>query len=142
MKLKVLAITILMLCGSCMPTSEQVINFTEEVSRVQSDIAVVNEAVKAKADQSFVDAFIEGWEASAPINPYYGYGALVIAGIKIFLDGKAKKKLSAKYQADKEGRELALREIAAMEKSEITAPVVDVTMFRAIGEARLRNKVV
>ena len=140
MKLKVLLI--LMLCGGCVPTSEQVINFTEEVSKVQSDIAVVNEAVKGKADQSFVDAFIVGWEASAPINPYYGYGALIIAGIKIFMDGKAKKKLGAKYQADKEGRELALREIAAMEKSEITAPIVDVTMFRAIGEARLRNKVV
>ena len=140
MKLKVLLI--LMLCGGCMPTSEQVINFTEEVSKVQSDIAVVNEVVKGKADQSFVDALVAGWEASAPINPYYGYGALVIAGIRIYMDGKAKKKLSAKYQADKEGRELALREIAAMEKSEITAPVVDVTMFRAIGEARLRNKVV
>ena len=140
MKLKVLLIR--MLCGGCVPTSEQVINFTEEVSKVQSDIAVVNEAVKAKADQSFVDALAAGWEASAPINPYYGYGALVIAGIKIFMDGKAKKKLGAKYQADKEGRELALREIAAMEKSEITAPIVDVTMFRAIGEVRLRNKVV
>ena len=130
MKLK--ALLILMLCGGCMPTSEQVINFTEEVSKVQSDIATVNEAVKEKADQSFVDALAAGWEASAPINPYYGYGALVIAGIKIFLDGKAKKKLGAKYQAHKQGTE----------KFSISNPDKAAEIYSDISEARLRNKVV
>ena len=121
-----------MLCGGCMPTSEQVIDLTNEVSRVQSDIAVVNEAVKAKADQSFVDALVAGWEASAPINPYYGYGALVIAGIKIYMDGKAKKKLGAKYQAHKQGTE----------KFSISNPDKAAEIYSDISEARLRNKVV
>ena len=58
--------------------------------------------------------------------------ALGYAGIEM------RKRLTSekKRQADKQGRELALREIAAMKDNDVTAPVVKELMYRAIGEAR------
>lgn len=57
--------------------------------------------------------------------------ALGYAGIEI------RKRVASerKRQAEKQGRELALREIAAMQENEITAPVVKEIMYRDIGNA-------
>ena len=127
---KVCLVSVVLFIG-CIPSSQQVQTLTNEISKVQGDIALVNEAVKEKADQGFVDALAAGWEASAPINPYYGYGALLIAGIKIYADSKKSKKLTAKYQAHKEGAE----------KFRIENPDKSAALYNDIGEARVRNNV-
>ena len=58
--------------------------------------------------------------------------ALGYAGIEM------RKRLTSekKRQADKQGRELALREIATMKDSDITAPVVKELIYRDIAKAR------
>jgi len=57
--------------------------------------------------------------------------AVGYAGIEI----RKRHALEKKRQAEKAGRELALREIAAMETNMITAPIVKEIMYRDIGNA-------
>ncbi len=59
--------------------------------------------------------------------------ALGYAGIEI------RKRLMSekKRRADKQGRELAMRELAAMKDSDVTAPIVKELMYRDIAKARV-----
>lgn len=50
--------------------SEKLEAISEEIDKAQIDIVVINEAVKEKADEGFVEQLIATNQASAPINPY------------------------------------------------------------------------
>ncbi len=52
---------------------------------------------------------------------------------------RKRKKEEDKRRADKEGRELCLQELAAMEEKDITASVVKALMYKDIGLARSRK---
>ncbi|MFH1281407.1 MAG: hypothetical protein ABIH91_01635 [Candidatus Omnitrophota bacterium] len=113
-----------------------------EIDKVQGDVIDVVEAVKEKADQGLVEQIRAGNEASRPFNPYADevnaiLGLVtVIGGIWAKGEHDKKKNAEAKRQADKQGRELALRQLAAMPVAEITAPIVKEKMYKAIGDAR------
>ena len=49
---------------------------------------------------------------------------------------RKRKREESKRRADKDGRELCLRELAAMDEKDITAPVVKAMMYKDIGIAR------
>lgn len=68
------------------------------------------------------------------LNLLHGLIPIVIA----FAGNELRKRIASekKRQADKQGRELALREIATMKDSDITAPVVKELMYRDIAKAR------
>lgn len=165
MKKLMLWLGMLVFAGGCIPTTAEIQTltsdvgklmvavdnyqekFAEEVDRVQADIVVINEAVKEKADQGIIEQMVATNEASRPFNPYADevnaiLGLVtVIGGIWAKGEIDKKNKAEAKRHADKEGRELALREIAVMPDAEITAPIVKRLMYKAIGDARTRNKV-
>jgi len=117
--------------------------YAEEVDKVQEHIVAVNEVVKEKADESALEQVRAGWDTTKEFNPYYAYGALALTilgeATALWKLNNKKNKLENKRQADKEGRELALREIAAMSENEITAPIVKAKMYKAIGDARRGN---
>ena len=63
----------------------------EKVDVVLGQVEKINEAVVTAEDP--VEAIEKGWGATKDWNPYYGWGALGIAVLKIFSDGKKKKGL-------------------------------------------------
>ena len=67
------------------------------------------------------------------LNLLHGLIPLAVgyAGIEL----KKRLALEKKRQAEKAGRELALREIASMDEKDITAPVVKEKIYRNIGDA-------
>jgi len=125
--------------------SEKVKVIFKEIDDAQEKIIAANEAIKEKADESALEQFKAGWETTKDYNPYYVPGALILTILgeagALWKVNQNKNKVNAKRQADKEGRELALREIAAMPDTEITAPVVKAKMYKAIGDARRGNGV-
>jgi len=70
----------------------------------------------------------------SPLNLLHGLIPIAIAwgGNEL----RKRKREEDKRQADKEGRELCLRELAAMEEKEVTAAVVKAMMYKDIGLAR------
>lgn len=69
-----------------------------------------------------------------------GYLNLLHAAIPLALTwggNELRKRMGVerKRQAEKQGRELALRELAAMDEKDITAPVVKKVMYKDIGDA-------
>ena len=124
---------------------EEVARVNTNISKVLADVERFNEAVaSAETPGEAVGGAIE---ASRPFNPYademtaiFGL-ATVIGGVLLRRENNQKKKEAAKRQADKEGRELALREIAALPEDKITAPVVKAKMYKAIGDARRGNSI-
>lgn len=117
----------------------------EEIDRIQPQIIDVAEAIK-DADYISGDdvgnlfrAAKAGTAASAPWNPYAMpilLGLNLLEGVVILLVKRSKDKEANKRQADKEGREKTLREIATLPEVGITAPVVKAMMYSNIGEAR------
>lgn len=79
----------------------------------------------------------DGQGSQDGVNPLYGLIPITVA----WGTNELRKRIKAdkKRQADKQGRELALREIAAMNEKDITAPVVKERMYKAIGDARKGN---
>lgn len=116
----VLLALILLLVSGCIPELDNEIN---ELLRVREQLEDVNEAAKG-------------------LNPYYIPTALVLTILgeagAIWKVSLNKIKAEAKRQADKAGRELALRQIAAMPEDQITAPVVKEKMYSAIALTRSR----
>ena len=111
---KVIVLVVLLFVAGCMPASQQeVMNLTnmvnqivpavreavsnssedtkEKVDVVLSQVEKVNEAVATAEDP--VEAIEKGWGATKDFNPYYGWGALGIALVKMFKDDKKKKAL-------------------------------------------------
>lgn len=117
----------------------------EEIDRIQPQIIDVAEAIK-DADYVTGDdvgnlfkAAKAGTAASAPWNPYAMpilLGLSLAEGIVILLVNRKKNEEAKKRQADKEGREKTLREIATLPEVGITAPVVKAMMYSNIGDAR------
>lgn len=117
----------------------------EEIDRIQPQIVAVAEAIK-DADYvtgddvgNIIKAAKTGTTASAPWNPYAApilLGLTLIEGIVLLITNQQKKKEAAKRQADKEGREKTLREIAVLPPVEVTAPIVKSMMYSNIGDAR------
>ena len=146
MKRKVLlAMMLVLLCG-CIPASQQEvrdltglvrevvplirIDASERTAEVLDKIEVVNEAV-ATADDP-VETISKGWDASKPFNPYYGYGAAVLALLKVLDDKKKKKIIEDKYAATKVG----------IEKFRNENGDGGVELYKIIGEARKAKKIV
>lgn len=63
----------------------------DKIEIVLGQVERVNEAV-ATADDP-IEAIERGWGATKDFNPYYGWGALGIAFVKMFVDDKKKKNL-------------------------------------------------
>lgn len=153
---KLILVSILLFTVGCIPTKQQINTltndvsnlmvkidnyqekFAEEVDRVQDDILVVNEAVKEKADESFVEQLEAGIEASKPFNPYAdemnaALGLITVIG-GIFVKGKIdeKNRVNAKYSAAKAG----------MDKFKNENPDKAKELYNDVGEARKAKKVV
>jgi len=97
---KMIVVIMLLCVFGCIPTTQEIQTLTNtvdklmvkvdnyqekfagEVDKVQDDIVAVNEAVKEKADSTALEQIEAGWEATKGFNPYYGYGALVFAGLE------------------------------------------------------------
>ena len=117
----------------------------EEIDRIQPQITDVAEAI-ANADYISGDDVGNIFKAAkgtvaatATWNQYAApilLGLSLVEGIVLLLVKRSKDKEAAKRQADKEGREQTLRELAAMPEAEITAPVVKSMMYKAIGDRR------
>lgn len=123
--------------------SEKVKSLSAELDKAQEKIVAANEAIKAKADESALEQAKAAWDTTKDYNPYYIPGALILTILgeagAIWKTNKTKNKVEAKRQADKEGRELALREIAAMKEEDVTAAIVKKLMYKRIGDARRGN---
>ena len=130
--------------------SEAQEKINEEIDKVQTTLVEVATAVK---DADYVDGetfgnAITGLQAantaSAPVNPYspliqvaLGLVAAVGGGYGVKKRGDANKE-ATKRQADKQGRELTLRELAAMGDN-VPPAVVKELMYKNIGNARAHN---
>lgn len=118
-----------MLANSEVLNKEEVAKVNETIDKIQVDVGIVSEAIK-DADTP-LEAVEKGWKASEPFNPYYGYGAAILAGLKLVLDGKKKKELEGKYTAAKRG----------MDKFRNDNPDKAALLFADIGEARRAAKI-
>lgn len=129
--------------GEGIVNSEKVEAISAELDSAQEKIVAANEAIKAKADESALEQFKAGWDTTKDYNPYYVPGALILTILgeagALWKVNQNKNKTESKRQADKGGRELALRQVAAMLPGEITAAVVKERMYKAIGDARKNN---
>lgn len=134
-------------------TANRIDKLSEEIDRIQPTLENVATAVR-DADYIDGDTFgnaITGLQAanaaSAPANPYavpIGAGLTILAGLAEIMRRKEKTAHAtetAKRKADKEGRELTLREIASMDNATVTAEVVKERMYKNIGNARAHNGV-
>lgn len=152
MKKRIIVIALLLVAG-CMPASQQeVLDLTgivnqivpavreavstssedtkEKIEVVLGQVEEVNKAVAAAEDP--VEAIEKGWKASEPFNPYYGYGAAVLALLKVLNDGRKKKELEGKYSAAKVG----------IDKFRNENPDKALELYNDVGEARKVKKVV
>ena len=102
----------------------------DRVEVVLGQVEQVNEAVATAEDP--IEAVSKGWDASKPFNPYYGYGAAIIAALKLFTDSRKKKEVEDKYAAAKIG----------MDKFRNENPDKAAELYNDIGEARKAKKVV
>lgn len=112
-----------------------------EIDKVQSDISKVTTAIEGRDG---LDAVKEGVKATSEWNPYAAPILLVITiaeSLGLFSVNKAKNTALAKQQADKQGREKTLREIADLPVEKVTATAVKKLMYSNIGEARTARKV-
>jgi len=112
--MKWLMIVVVLFAAGCMPASQQeVMELTgivnqivpavraavsassedtkEKIEVVLGQVEEVNEAVATAEDP--VEAVEKGWGATKDWNPYYGWGALGIALVKMLRDDKKKKGL-------------------------------------------------
>lgn len=145
MKLKVFLVIVLSFCCGCMPASQQEVmelhslvegivpiireNASENVAEVLDHLETVNESVATA--ESPVDAIEKGWKASEPFNPYYGYGAAILAALKLFSDNRKKRELESKYSAAKVG----------MDKFRNENPDKAAELYNNVGEARKAKKI-
>lgn len=133
-------------------TADRIDKLSEEFDRIQPTLEDVATAVR---DADYVDGetfgnAITGLKAanakSAPLNPYavpIGAGLTILGLIAEALRRKEKNGRlteTAKRQADKQGRELTLREIAAM-PAQPSPELVKSLMYKNIGNARAHNGV-
>ena len=102
----------------------------DRVEVVLGQVEEVNEAVATAEDP--IEAVSKGWDASKPFNPYYGYGAAIIAALKLFTDSRKKKEVEDKYAAAKIG----------MDKFRNENPDKAAELYNDINEARKAKKVV
>ena len=110
-------------------SQEKADKINENIDKIQEDVKSVNEAVATASDP--VEAIEKGWSASEPFNPYYGYGAAIIAALKVFQLGKQKKESETKYAAAKIG----------MDKFRNDNPDKARELYEDVGEARKAKKV-
>ena len=133
-------------------TADRIKKVSEEIDRIQPTMVDVATAVR---DADYVDGdtfgnaikgLIEANTASAPVNPYavpIGAGLTALGLIAEMLrrrEKTARLTEAAKRQADKQGRELTLREVASMGDS-VNPAVVKELMYKNIGNARAHNGV-
>jgi len=118
MKQVYLSIILLFMMG-CMPASQdEVLRLTEVVNTIVPTVReVVSDSSQETKDKVEVvlkqvedinkevatadnplDAAEKGWDATAPFNPYYGYGAAAIAILKALQLGKRKKETETALQ--------------------------------------------
>lgn len=117
----------------------------EEIDRIQVQTTDVATAIKdadyVSGDDvgNIIKAAKAGTAATAPWNPYAApilLGLTLIEGILLLIFKKKVTVATNKQQADKEGREKTLREIAALPTETINAPLVKSMMYSNIGDAR------
>ena len=111
--------------------SEKADKINANIDKVQKDVMAVKDAVATAKDP--LDAAEKGWDASQPFNPYYGYGAAVIAILKALQLGKTKKVVEDKYTAMKIGVEKTRNE-TALENATL--------LYKNIGDARKAKGIV
>lgn len=147
--MKTLIVVMLLLVAGCMPASQKEVKeltgivgeivpvVREEVAKanvniedVLTKVEMVNESVATAEDP--IEAIERGWEASEPFNPYYGYGAAVLALLKLLADNRKKKELENKYSAAKVG----------MDKFRNENPDKAAELYADVSAARIAKKVV
>jgi hypothetical protein len=133
-------------------TANRIDKLSEEFDRIQPTLEDVATAIK---DADYVDGetfrnAIKGLQAaniaSSPVNPYAPLIQVLLGLVATVGTGYGIKKRSdanaeaAKRKADKEGRELTLREIATMPTT-LSPEKVKELMYKNIGNARAHNGV-
>ncbi len=149
---KFIICAVLLLCAGCLPaTQQEVIALTDAVDGiipvvrevaaessqetkdkieiVLGQVEEMNEAVATAEDP--IEAISKGWDASQPFNPYYGYGAAILAALRLLTVGKEKKLVEDKYAAMKVG-------VEKFRGDHDGAP----DLYKDIGNARKANKIV
>ncbi len=109
--------------------AEKLDKINDNIDKVQKDAELVKEAIADAKDP--IEAAEKGWDASKPFNPYYGYGAAIIAILKLFSAAKEKKEVEAKYSAAKNG----------MDKFRNDNPDKAKELYEDVGAARKTLKV-
>lgn len=104
--------------------AEKVNKISEEIDKVQKHTETIVAEVETAEDP--IEAISKGWDASKPFNPYYGYGAAILAALKLFSDNKKKKEVENKYAAAKIG----------MDNYRNNNPAEAPKLFAAVGDAR------
>ena len=150
--MKMLIVVMLLLVAGCLPASQQevqtltdainqivpavreAVSTSSEETRdrveiVLGQVETINEAVATAEDP--IEAVSKGWDASKPFNPYYGYGAAIIAALKLFTDSRKKKEVEDKYAAAKIG----------MDKFRNENPDKAAELYKDVGEARIAKKI-
>lgn len=145
-------LVVMLCCAGCLPASQQEVkdltnlvsgivplvqtavsesseDTKDKIDIVLGQIVEVNDAVATAEDP--IEAVSKGWDASKPFNPYYGYGAAILAALKLFTDGKKKKEVEDKYAAMKVGVEKFRNENDGAKD-----------LYVAIGDARKAKKIV
>ena len=127
--------TLTNMVNQIVPAVREAVSTSSEETRDRVEIVLgqveqVNEAVATAEDP--IEAVSKGWDASKPFNPYYGYGAAIIAALKLFTDSRKKKEVEDKYAAAKIG----------MDKFRNENPDKAAELYNDIGEARKAKKVV
>lgn len=118
----------------------------EEIDRVQALMdgiarALKNVALTGDTAQDFIAQLQAANTASGGVNPYVVPIGAGLSALSLFLGWLAKRentgkvKVQKKYQADKQGRELTLREVATLGK-ESTPEMLKELMYKNIAKAR------
>lgn len=108
----------------------------DKVEVVLGQVEEVNEAVATVEDP--IDAVSKGWDASKPFNPYYGYGAAILAVLRALQVGKQKKETDVALEEVVIGVEKSKQNGGDLKKAFLAAESVT-TMDKV---AKIRNRLV
>jgi len=109
--------------------AEKFKEINDNIDKVQEHTKIIVKDVETAEDP--VEAISKGWDASKPFNPYYGYGAAIIAILKAVQLGRQKKDTENRYAAAKVG----------MDKFKNENPDKAKELYEDVGEARKAKKI-
>lgn len=116
--------------------AETVEEINDSIDTVQEHIETVVAEVEKAEDP--IGAISRGWDASKPFNPYYGYGAAVLAVLRVLQLGKQKKETDVALEEVVVGVEKSKQNGGDLKKAFLASESV-VTMDKV---AAIRNRLV